>query len=254
MAAMDSIHADVAEDKVLRDLADQVKNETPRITDAVKNFMSLLIAKSFTDTDFNAAIITACSKTLLFEAQRFVLPTIEEFLVKHPQGADQTGEERIDEVCRYKVIYALREQLKATQDQKISKFFGKSFFKWSKCWPELRQSVESNLMRDQNISEEYVTLFLNMFEHSIFDTNDYGDDLEDDRKLIWAADLNKELKRRQEKRIELGKQRTAATNSEDVNNINIGIDGNGTGGRVEELADDDKGDDSSSSMKSAEKM
>jgi hypothetical protein len=151
---------------ILHSLARQLQDELPRISDAVKNLMALLMAQSFVDTDFSSTVIAVCAKALLYELQHFDLVSLEEFCEIYPQQDQQLAVSRLDEVCRYKVVLAARQRLSTVQSAKVSKYFGKSFVVWSRCWSSLRLKVEQNLS-SQGIGEDFVKIFLNVFEDSL---------------------------------------------------------------------------------------
>ena len=78
--------------------------------------------------------IEFCSKNIL---------SIEDWLVVHPQQ-EQAGKDRIEDICKYKVIHGLTKHV-LSNNQKISKMFGISYLRWGKQWMNIRDHTIKNI-------------------------------------------------------------------------------------------------------------
>ena len=93
---------------------------------------------------------------------------MEEYNIQNPQSENQSGIEKIEEFCKYKVIYLLKNQID-TKNGKVTKLFGKSYFLWSKIWDKIKKLTFDKLIKSHpNISDEDINFFLDAYDKSIF--------------------------------------------------------------------------------------
>lgn len=178
--------ADVAIDKA----AGIIMSEQPKFSVAIKNLISVLVARSQVVSHDNATDGTNSvpkagsgnvldSNVLLLQytkvAQVFLKELslcgshdVVEWGVMNPQGSDQGGFDRIDQLTKYKVCFGLRKQV-LEKGEKVSKYFGKSLILWTNSWSMLREAVESKMKEDMNshIPQERVQLFLDTLAKSL---------------------------------------------------------------------------------------
>ena len=96
--------------------------------------------------------------------------SLEDYNNKYPQNENQLGIEKIEEFCKFKVIYLLRNQI-INKNLKITKLFGKSYFSWSKIWNEIKNETIKNLNNNYSkINNDEVNYFLDYYYNSIFNS------------------------------------------------------------------------------------
>lgn len=194
-------------DTQLSEFVQEAQSESPKIEAAVKNLISLLV--STRDVDMKDAL--AIAKSLLKAIHNTPLLTVDEYCLKYPQKNEQSGVDRLNEVCKLKTVIELRERVIAHQ-AKISKLFGRKYFAWTRCWPDIRSVVQADMKANASIAEETMEVFLIVFGASLTADQALSDDYSD---LIWCADFAGGLAAHKKKRQEEVKQRLAA--HEDAN-------------------------------------
>ena len=102
----------------------------------------------------------------------------------------------------YKCAYAMREHC-LRNDDKISKLFGVSYFKWTKCWPDIRQKTIEHVEQSVNpgktsISSEEMKVFLDLYEASIIiESSNSSSSSSSYADIVWAVDFSAALRERQ---------------------------------------------------------
>jgi hypothetical protein len=180
-----------------------LQNESPKIDMAMKNFISMLIGQSLTLSDidmstgmmisFTASQALACAKLVLKAIQSYELLDYLAYASAYPQAEQQTGLDRLDELRKYKALRFLRDRV-ITSKQSVNKFFGKSYFLWSKQWSSI---VSSPMEVPLGVSDEQLRYFLSGFEQS----------LQDDKHIVWSLDFQEEVyKCSQQRKAEIQKR------------------------------------------------
>ena len=253
--------------------------EEPKLDSVLKNLIALMSAKSSLQLEnFEVDVIQpmellGCAR-LVSKALNGVdlAADVVEWGASHPQGEDQTGIDRMDELQHYKVARALCQKA-SSAGGKITKLFGKSFLLWSGAWKKIREEAVRNATIETNMDN--LNSFLDCIERVIDTPKGEQTNLksekseksetpsdttantntnasvtegtlkeklapETDDDLIWAKDFNSALTARRaerQKKVEVAKDWVAPTPEEE--------EGGGGGGgekvevdtRVEELPD-----------------
>lgn len=184
------------EDAYLDSLLQMIVSDTPRIDASVKNLMTILMS----NVEFNEMIsqseLFVCARTLLQTIQSTSLKSIDSYLSENPQETTQTADNRLTEVCRYKVVWTYRESI-IRSNKKVSQSFGRLYFVWANCWNEIKIHSKAALI-EKHLDENGIDYFLQKYEKSLFDHNSESSDSD----LIWADNFNAALQRRQKQRAE----------------------------------------------------
>jgi hypothetical protein len=93
---------------------------------------------------------------------------VEQFCAENPQPEDQLGVDRLEDICKYKVICALRYKAEA-KGGRITRLFGKSYIRWTKMWKVFRKDTEKLLRENTHIPKEEIDMFLQTYEASLLD-------------------------------------------------------------------------------------
>jgi hypothetical protein len=142
----------------------------------------------------------------------------EEWSIENPQEEDQTGIDRIDQLMDYKVLHALFTSTKQ-KGGKVSRIFGRSFFRCSRTWGKLRTctlalcAADSTLAVSDSDADNKKSLpeaFVEAFENTLFDDNVNYEEL---TEFTWTSDLPALLKQRQDSRAKRAKQRDIDSHS-----------------------------------------
>lgn len=150
-------------------LAQEVQQELPTIYVSVKNLIAYAMGKSYDATApqrIQPQNVMTCAKYLLEAIRRRPLPDVEQFCAEHPQPEDQLGVDRLEDICKYKVIYALRYKAEE-KGGRITRLFGKSYIRWTKLWDVFRQDAEKLLVENTHIPMEEIEYFLQTYEASL---------------------------------------------------------------------------------------
>lgn len=181
--------------------------DEPKIGAAVKNCIAMILARSSTDpaammlfetqTAFTPLTALACGRSLLqaFEACNF--PSPMEQAVAHPQREEQSGDDRLVQLIKYKCLYALRTRAQE-HGGKVSTLFGRSFFLWSGEWPQ----IKAGLIAPDVVPHDMFAYFVDVFQRALaLDREHLGEvDVTHDARLVWAEDFSDVLRQRQEQR------------------------------------------------------
>lgn len=140
-------------DSNLKEYIEELQNEVPRIDAAVKNLITLLVGSK----NFEIKDALTMGKALLNAVQQTSLLDIDEFCSKYPQRDNQSGLDRLTEVCRYKTVFGLRNLVLDTK-AKVSKLFGRKYLIWTKIWPDILSHTQNSLKSNATLMEEDVNL------------------------------------------------------------------------------------------------
>ena len=209
-------------DEILGNYSATLMADEPKIGAAVKNCIAMILARSSTDpaatmlfetqTAFAPGTALACGRCLLqaFEMHSFLSPM--EYAVAQPQGAEQSGDERLVQLIKYKCLYVLRTRAKE-HGGKVSTLFGRSFFLWSGAWPQIKAGLVAPAM----VPSDMFAYFLDVFERALALERDdlVGVDVAHDAQLVWAGDFYEVLRRRQEQRKADAAERLNCDNDND---------------------------------------
>jgi len=199
---------------ILEDLSKELMNDQPSIDEALKNTISLLVAKSMTTSEdkiangeclITADVALACARFISKSINGSDLSSLECWIKENPQGDDQLAVDRIEEITRMKVCKFLYDKVKssATKDPnaKITKLFGRKFIVYTKTWDAITAKVLEDCEGMINLQE--IEYFLSTFKQSI-DLESITSDPEIlnsstlvDTQLIWS-NLTKSLEVRSE--------------------------------------------------------
>ena len=143
-----------------------------------------------------------CGKLLLQAIQAHDLPSINDFVLQYPQLDEQTGVDRLDMLCKYKAVYGLHASAKKAGGR-VSRLFGRSYFLWSRCWPQIRANTILLIQTVANIDEADVNIILNVYERTINTSTDDQIQNKEMTELIWAVDFTEALRSKQRQRSQV---------------------------------------------------
>ena len=148
-------------------LAKDLQQDLPTIYTSTKNLIAYLLGKNSTSEDqIPVGHVMACAKYLLLAIQSSELPDLEQFCIEFPQPEKQLGMNRLSDICKYKVVYQLRNR-SVEKGGKVSRLFGRSYFVWSKCWKSLRVAATSLIESNTDVLPEDIQIFLDTYENSL---------------------------------------------------------------------------------------
>lgn len=157
------------ETSITSKLSQEVQQELPTIYGSVKNLIACALGKSY-DAPLDPKIAPqnamTCAKYLLQAIRSHPLPDVEEFCAQYPQPEDQLGVDRLEDICKYKVIYALRYKAEE-KGGKITRLFGRSYIKWTKMWKVFRSSTVELIKENTHIPMDEIEFFLQTYEESL---------------------------------------------------------------------------------------
>lgn len=162
-----------------------IMNEEPKIESAIKNLMAVLLASAVSfstlsqsipalhseDRDdalrnriqenLNPGTALICARLLLKAINACELPDIVQWGLDNVQPEDQNGLDRLDDLCKYKVMCLLVNKARA-KGGKVCKLFGRSFFPWTRLWQKIREAVV--LSNHGAVDVEVLEYFLKRWE------------------------------------------------------------------------------------------
>lgn len=200
-ASTTKIEKDITPEGILEQVAATLLEETPKIDIAAKNFIAYYVGKQV--ASFPEAL--RVMQSVLRHLQKAELLPLIEWLDAVPQGENQTGIDRIDQVTKYKVVLSLRKRI-AHKGSRVSKTFGKSFFTDTNIWPRVRAACLSELG-----DSEVTACMLDTFERSFLSFSCESKEIEELQTLVWSADFNAVLRDRREKRVTEASERANYT-------------------------------------------
>lgn len=156
------------DDPLLREMAElstQLMDGTPKLQDVFKNLVSICVARSqLTDDALSIEATLAMVRIILAQLQAHELPEAANWGQLHPQGEDQSGESRINELTRYKVARLLRNRAVANA-AKVYKLFGVKYLLWTRCWPAVREACLT--ARPPSVEEDIFVNLLDTFQAAL---------------------------------------------------------------------------------------
>ena len=148
-------------------LAQELQQDLPTIYTSAKNLIAYMLGKNSSgDDQVPVGHVMACAKFLLQAIQTSELPDLEQFCSEHPQPEKQLGMERLDDICKYKAVYALRS-VAVSKGGKVSRLFGRQYFVWSKQWTSIRVAATTLIEQNTDVLPDDVQSFLDTYENSL---------------------------------------------------------------------------------------
>lgn len=232
---------------------DTLQQEQPSIYLSVKNLCAFVLGSNLhvecTSSDnrcivrpLSSTLVMQLAKVLLQNISNYELPPVSEYSTTFPQGASQPALDRLDEIGKYKAVHQLRG-MAVKGGGKVTWLFGKSYLLWSRCWPLIRQRTRDAFANSEgqkgpgpsdSILED-VDRVLDIYEASLglekqkkegTSENDQpivgtvlvqsvNASVSDNSDLIWAADFNCALQRRQHIRKQSVESRLAEVSADE---------------------------------------
>eukprot|EP00668_Euglena_longa_P011149 GGOE01013531.1.p1 GENE.GGOE01013531.1~~GGOE01013531.1.p1 ORF type:complete len:320 (-),score=47.89 GGOE01013531.1:280-1239(-) len=169
-------------------------NEVPKVSEAMKNFFTIKLAEGFT----NASSLQVLAKLVLNAINGFTMLLPEKWAQKHPQRADQSGRNRLDEMGHYNVHYAMWLAVKKNPDAKVTKLFGRTFLK--QIWQDLKERILA--AGAPSGFDDLFPPFLSAFEEELEEDSQHS--------LVWTSNFAAALACRQRARQEVVNLRAVA--------------------------------------------
>jgi len=225
------------EDDMLQRAAGLLR-EAPKIDAAVKNYLAVRIAKHQTTHLQNKVHVLGedglevleeleqldpmtsqrlCAAVLKAVNEHELLPP-HEWAASKPQGEEQSGLDRIQELSEYKVVHMVWSKARAAET-KPAKALGRSAL--ALVWPDVRPKIKERT--GGLASDKLVEMFLDAF----FDTSsvppsaDIGSKADGvdaakslgDSDLVWSANFQAALQQRSAARLRAVQERVAAADA-----------------------------------------
>lgn len=148
---------------------DEIIQDSPKINDATKNLISIILGS---DLSSNTEVFSVTRTEDLLRCGRLLLKALPliEFLdtpawgTERPQREDQSADDRISEISKYKVCLYLVNKCKQPNNASLSKMVGKKFFQYTDCWTRLRNYIVSS---KGELDDDILNLFLDKMEESL---------------------------------------------------------------------------------------
>ena len=194
-----------------------LKDEQPRISDAMKNFCSVLAATDLvtpkTPSAANAGPnatkgeqqrphdfkqLIGIAKVVLQAINAHELLAPDAWAQRHPQGDDESGAARIEALTAYKACSALRAHAASalgTSAPKLTKLLGRGYLRATRCWTDGVHAAAAAELARLRFPPHTVDAFLDGWSKAVDPAQ--GLDVADDvAGLVWAADFNGALQAR----------------------------------------------------------
>jgi hypothetical protein len=183
----------------------RLSSEKPNISEAIKTLIAQELAKSKIELRSAFGAIESDGQNETLKAGGLFLRTIngmvlispEEWTRFNPQGDDQTGIQRMDEIATYRAAFALWKRAKDTQN-KPSLLLGREFLTiiWNQLETKLNEIIIPLPVKDAVVVRE----FINAIKNSLIIVNEQTE-------VVWAVNVEKVLADRHIKRVDNAKQR-----------------------------------------------
>ena len=198
-------------------------NEKPRISDAVKNLLTILTAslKTASEEDRRRYVREGRPERIeeILQLSRGFLKTIDEneskkkfpnpieFERLYPQTKSQSAVERLDQVAEYKVLYVLVQRIRRAERAKCTKLLGKSYCAFLLRYPLCFRFEERFCctMEKKGVTKRKSTWFLNAVRYSLrCGEGNVEERLLDPEyaKLVWSEDFKRDLSKVQSRRFQ----------------------------------------------------
>ena len=202
--------------------ADALMKEEPKISEAAKNAFTVMLAEAFAD----ATALHACSKVVLQGISAHEMLEVPQWGLAHPQGEQQSGAARIEQLGEYKVHYTGWKMAKAG-GARPTRMLGRSWLRT--VWADIEASVltrkaEMDGQHGEGLFEEYVARFRS--------------ELEDDSSMFWVADFDRVLRAKAAERHARAADRLKAQEEAEqalAAELRAGLTADGDGPSVEEI-------------------
>ena len=191
-----------------------LKDEQPRISDAMKNFCSVLAATDLTTPKTAASApnatkreqqrphdfkqLISIAKVVLQAINAYELLTPDAWAQAHPQGEEESGAARIEAITTYKACAALRAHAASqlgTSAPKLTKLLGRGYLRATRCWTDGVHAAAAAELARLRFPPHTVEAFLDGWSKAV-DPVQGVDGAEDVGGLVWAADFNAALQAR----------------------------------------------------------
>jgi hypothetical protein len=248
------LQAKLDEERVMNEILKELQAEQPKIDQSLKNFLTVVTAKSsslvleakianvtvessstlqkahpaINVNRFTPTSLLSFVKLFLSALQETPLLDVSLFFHENPQGSHESAVDYLNKICFYKGIFFLREKV-LVEKQKISKYFGKSYFLHTNIWKTIKENFLVKIEKSSNFcfNRDEVSFLLTIYEESIFQNscdNDEGkkggtsfssstavavntavstSDMNGYCELIWSKNFQESLSLFQKKRIEV---------------------------------------------------
>lgn len=185
-----------------------LKAEVPRISDAIKNFCSVLAAadlvppaegeKQKQSPPHKMEHLLHCAKVVLKSINAYEPPSPEAWAETHPQGEEETGTARIEALTAYKASYALATSARRTEGAKVTKLLSRGYLRSTRCWSDSVGAVAADELARLRFPPHTVKAFLDGWARAIEPASATaaaaGESGEDLSELVWAADFSAALR------------------------------------------------------------
>ena len=187
--------------------------ETPKIADAVKNLIALLLAlsKTASTTDLESGSRTYFSDLEALECGKLLLKAIQKcgdeldrdligWGVNNPQLPDQSAIDRLDQIVQYKAVLFLTNRISnLSKPITVNKCFGRTFLIWSGIDLNHIRDVAMTL-REDKVSDLLLSKFIDEFQQSL--TKLVVSEDKDVWDVIWSANFRVALANLSKRRLE----------------------------------------------------
>mmetsp|Transcript_20145 Transcript_20145/g.35805 ORF Transcript_20145/g.35805 Transcript_20145/m.35805 type:complete len:254 (-) Transcript_20145:42-803(-) len=209
--------------------ATRLLQEQPKVGAAMKNLMAVQLGRIQANQmqskvhvigedgvevredldDLDVMVLQKLCALVLRTINSFDLASPSDWAEANPQGENQNGLDRMDQIAQYKVVHMVWSKAKSN-DAKVTKQIGSSALRL--CWPQLRpviiDAIEQAGVGSAKIADALLNKFVNPCEEQ-----DTDDKAREDDDLIWSADFQKALTERSQRRAKLALERSADTAS-----------------------------------------
>ena len=184
-------------------VARRLMDEKPKIDRAMKNYMSILMAR-----ERSSERTKVTTTAFLLQSARLVMSRIKqvhlvapiEYGKLCPQKKDQTALDRMDEISNYKIYFALYQKIKANEKASPNRLFGRSYIEFLLKNPILKfkEAVLNDAKKRFDGDDEKFGLFEEFFRGFI--GVDSTKTLGEYSKLVWSENFEDELRQIQNQR------------------------------------------------------
>jgi len=175
---------------------DELTHDLPTISDAFKTLLAHELAQAhieqrmaFGSADVAGAL--AAVRAVLSAINALKLPSPVEYGMQFPQADAQSGFDRMDQIAKYRVAYALAKSLQGSATKPVlpSKALGRKYL--TIVWPMVKSSIASE-------ADPAVKLVVAAVEASLSDGG--STQSPPASQLVWSADVDATLAQRHAQR------------------------------------------------------
>ena len=184
-------------------VARRLMEEKPKIDRAMKNYMSILMARERSSERTKVtttAFVLQSARLIMSRIKQVHLVSPIEYGKLCPQRKDQTALERMDEISNYKIYFALYQKIKLNDKASPNRLFGRSYIEFLLKNPILKfkEAVLNDAKKRFDGDEEKFGLFKEFFRGFI--GVDPTKTLGEYSKLVWSENFEDELRQIQKQR------------------------------------------------------